>query len=71
MPPEGKCIKCGARFKGWALEVYRGCSCNCGGDIIIKPSTYSGIIEKHPQPEFMVMAHSVGNLFKPTEIIKN
>jgi DNA-directed RNA polymerase subunit RPC12/RpoP len=51
MPPEGKCIRCGASYKGWALEIYRNCSCNCGGKIIIEPSKYSWIIERHPQPE--------------------
>jgi hypothetical protein len=51
MPPEGKCIKCGARFKGWALEIYRNRNCICGGSIIIEPSKYSRIIERHPRPE--------------------
>ncbi len=66
MQPEGKCMKCGARIKGWALEVYENRVCICGGDIIIEPSKYSRIIERHPQPEFMVMAHGVEDLFRAT-----
>jgi len=51
LPPEGKCIKCGASFTGWALETYGNRSCQCGGNIIIEPSKYSWIIERHPQPK--------------------
>jgi len=58
MPPKGKCINCGARFKGWALEVYGNRICNCGGDIIIESSEYSRIIKEHPQPVLRVMAQT-------------
>ncbi|WP_045212220.1 hypothetical protein [Desulfonatronovibrio magnus] len=38
LPLKGKCTQCGAKFQGWALEVYRDRSCISKGDIIIEPS---------------------------------